>query len=873
MTTHPPPAWHQCSQADALKSLHAGAAGLSHGQAAGRLRRHGHNLLQDPARTGWMRSLLSRLGNPLVLVLLAASIVSAFMGDRASFGFVAVVVLLSIALDLFQEHRAARAVDSLRGAIALRVRARRDGRIVEMPARRLVPGDVVLLSAGDLVPADGRILVAAPLFVNQASLTGEPYPVEKRPCEAASPSTRQASDCAHAVFMGSSVVSGSAEMLVCETGMTTSLGHLAHALDAEAPPSAFEKGTRRFSALLARWTLAMVLFVLLVNTLQHKPLLESFMFAVALAVGLTPELLPMIVSVTLARGALRLAAAKVIVKRLSSVQDLGAMDVLCTDKTGTLTEARPRVERTLDADGAAAPRVFELAWLNSHFQSGLRSALDDGILQHGRVDAEAWQRLGEVPFDFERRRVSVLLANEGRPLLIVKGAPEDMLRLSTSMSSVQGPVPLDAAARDRISRRIDGLGSQGLRLLAVATREWRLDAAAPTRADETDLRLTGFIAFADPPKASAAASLHDLAAHGVAVKIVTGDTEAVTRHLCGQLGVAVQGVLSGERIADMDEPALRAVVDRVNLFCRVTPAQKHRVVCALRAAGHVVGHLGDGINDAPALHAADVGISVDSAVDVARQAADMVLLERDLGVLCRGIREGRRSHANVTKYVLMATSSNFGNMVSMAASALFLPFLPMLPLQILLNNFLYDVSELPIPTDRVDDADLRQPPRWDAAHLRNFMLCFGLASSLFDLAGFALLRQLGTSPAVFQTAWFVQSMATQVLAIFIIRTPRPAWRDLPSRGLAFTSLAVVAIAWGLPFSPWAGAFGFAPWPAEVGWLVLGLTAGYLVAIEFGKRLFHRRSARPAAAAGPLHPDAEGARSAGETGMAAAGGPA
>jgi Mg2+-importing ATPase len=831
--------WWRPSQAAALRVLRSAPHGLTHRQAAARLRRQGPNRLQTPAGPSLLKALGSRLANPLILVLLAASLISAFTGDAISFVVVAAMVVMSIALDMVQEHSAGRAVEALRHSVALRVRAWRDARLVELPAQDLVTGDVVELSAGDLIAADGRLLEATDFFVNQASLTGEAYPVEKRPQESGSDGG-DALSCAHVVFMGSSVISGSARMLVCATGRHSELGRIAHTLAAEPPPTAFERGTRQFGLMLTRATLALVLFVLLINTLYQRPLLESFLFAVALAVGLTPELLPMIVSVTLARGAVRMARGHVIVKRLAAVQDLGAMDVLCTDKTGTLTEAQLRVERAFDAEGREAPHVLELAWLNSRFETGLKSPLDEAILAQPGTDASAWRKLDEVPFDFERRRVSVLLERDGQRLLIAKGAPEDILRLSTAVETPGGVQPLDGATRERIGRSLVEHGEQGLRLLAVATRRIEDAASDVSAADEHDFVFVGLVAFADPPKLSTAAALRSLAEHGIAVKIVTGDNEFVTRHLCAVLQIPIAGVLDGTHIAAMDDAALRAAAERANLFCRVTPEQKNRIVRALQARGHVVGYLGDGINDAPPLHSADVGISVDAAVDVAKQAADLVLLEHDLGVLRDGVREGRRTLINVNKYVLMATSSNFGNMVSMAAAALFLPFLPMRPVQILLNNFLYDLSELPIPTDRVDDADLLAPRRWDTPFVRNFMLCFGPVSSLFDLLAFALLYKVLHTPAeVFQAAWFVESMATQVLVIFIIRTTRPCWRDRPSRWLALASVACVGAAFALPFLPWGGIFGFVPLPPDVLGLVVALTLGYLVVAEAVKHLFYR----------------------------------
>ncbi len=843
---HAAKAWWQLSHAELLRFLHATPEGLTARQARDRLRRHGANRLPSSEGEGLARAIAKRLSSPLTLVLLVASGVSAFTGDVASFGFVSAIVVMSVALDILQERRAGHAVEALRHSVALRVRARRDGQAVELPAMSLVPGDVVELSAGDLVPADGRLIEAKDFFVDQASLTGEAFPVEKRPAVSLATGSLVATEplaCPHALFMGSNVVSGSARLLIARTGPTTELGRLARSLAQEPPPTQFERGTRRFGWLLTRATMALVLFVLLVNLLDHRPWLESFLFAVALAVGLTPELLPMIVSVTLARGALRMARRHIIVKRLAAVQDLGAMDVLCTDKTGTLTEARPRVERTVGPHGEDDERVFELAWLNSRFETGLKSALDDAILAHRPVDVAGWSKLDEVPFDFERRRVSVLLERAGERLLIVKGAPEDVLRLSASVATPAGPRALDAAERRRIDALFERHSGEGLRLLAVASRSiasTEAKHADVSATDEHDFVFAGFVAFADPPKASTSSALLALARHGVRVKIVTGDNEAVTRHLCQVLDIVVEGTLTGPQIAAMDDAALRAGAVRTNLFCRVTPEQKNRVVRALQAAGHVVGYLGDGINDAPPLHSADVGISVETAVDVAKQAADIVMLEADLQALCEGIRDGRRTVVNVNKYVLMATSSNFGNMVSMAAAAVFLPFLPMLPLQILLNNFLYDLSELPIPTDRVDDSELLAPRRWDIRFIRNFMLCFGPLSSLFDLATFAALRLVLHAPAaMFQTAWFVESMATQVLVIFVIRTPRASWRDRPSGWLAFGTIAALSAAVALPFTSWGRAFGFVSPSADVVGFVAALTIAYLIAAEAAKRVFYR----------------------------------
>jgi Mg2+-importing ATPase len=655
--------------------------------------------------------------------------------------------------------------------------------------------------------------------------------------------------------MGSSVVSGSARVLIARTGSASTFGQIALSLSQQAPPTAFEIGTRRFGMLIMRLTVLLVLFTLLVNAALQRPLLESFMFAVALAVGLTPELLPMVVSVTLTRGALRMAARQVIVKRPSAIQDMGAMDVLCTDKTGTLTEARIKLERHVDASGQDNPQVLALAYLNSYFESGLRSPLDDAILAHAEVDVSGWRKIDEVPFDFERRRVSVLVQREedgpATRRLVVKGAPEDIIRLCSQYQDAAGhSVALNEDARARINTLFDSLGEEGFRVLGIAWRDVALDHPHAVVSDESELVFAGFAAFLDPPKASAAQALAALAASGVAVKIVTGDNERVTRHVCTELGVAIEGVLTGNEVQALDDDALRARVEGVNLFCRVNPAQKNRIILALKSRGHVVGYLGDGINDAPSLHTADVGLSVQGAVDVAKQAADMILLENDLMVLHQGMLEGRRTFGNVMKYIMMATSSNFGNMFSMAAATLFLPFLPMLPLQVLLNNLLYDVSEIALPLDNVDAQDLQQPRQWDMGFIRSFMLSIGPISSVFDFLTFYGLSLLfGLQESLFRTGWFVESMATQVLVIFVIRTRLNPLRSRPNRWLVLTSVAVLAVALALPFSPLAPVLGFAALPAiYFAWLAALLLA-YLLAVEVAKQWFYKRRAWRAGRAG------------------------
>jgi Mg2+-importing ATPase len=830
-----------------LQRLDATPGGLTTALAAARLKKYGPNELRLHKKRALVLEFLSRLRNPLVLILLGASTISAFTGELTSCLLISAMVLMSILLDFVQEHRAGQAAQRLQQSVTVRATVLRDDKPQSLAMSQLVPGDVVQLAAGDLVPADGRVLQARDCFVNQSLLTGESYPVEKHAHELPAAAELQAAD--NAVFMGSSVISGAATVVICQTGAATAIGAVADELSTPAPPTAFELGTRRFGLLIMRLTLLLVLFVVLTSAVFHRPWLESFLFAVALAVGLTPELLPMIISVTLARGALRMAKKKVIVKHLPAMHNLGSMDVLCTDKTGTLTEAHIRLVRSLDPALRDSPRVLFLAYLNSAFETGLRSPLDEAILERPGVDLADWRKIDEVPFDFERRRVSVLVERAGERagerLLVVKGAPEDILRLSTQYEG-QGPgalQPVTSAERARLLASFADLGKEGFRVLAIAWRQVAADHPHAVVSDETELVFAGFVAFLDPPKPSAGQALHELSRSGVQIKILTGDNELVTQHVCAELGLPVAGLLLGPEVAALDDDSLFARAETTNLFCRVTPAQKNRILRALQARGHVVGFLGDGINDAPALHAADVGISVDSAVDVAKAAATMILLERDLAVLHEGILEGRATFGNVMKYIMMGTSSNFGNMFSMAAAALFLPFLPMLPMQILLNNLLYDISEIPIPMDRVDKEYLERPQRWDMRFVRNFMLTVGPVSSLFDILTFViLLKVLHAGEALFHTGWFVESIASQVLVIFLIRTRNSPLRSRPSPLLLLTSLAVVTVAVGLPFTPFARYLGFVPPPPLFFAILLAMVTGYLLMVEAVKQRFFRHLA-------------------------------
>ena len=800
------------------------AAGLGSAEARARLLRTGPNEPAPPHRGAGLVAFLGFLANPLVGILLIASAVSAALGDAVSAAIIALMIGLSVVLNFVQSYRSQRAAARLREEVAPRATVLRDGAWSEIARRDLVPGDVIRLAAGDRVPADARLVEARDLHVQQAALTGESMPAEKTPGET--------------VYLGTSIVSGAAVAEVTATGRATAFGDIAARLSARPPETEFERGTRQFALLITRTVLFLVLFVVLASLALRRPAFESLLFAVALAVGLTPEFLPMITTVTLARGAVRMARRRVIVKHLAAIEDFGSMDVLCSDKTGTLTGGEMTLESSLDPLGTPSPRPLARAWLNSVHETGIASPLDAAILRHGAPDAAEGRKLDEIPFDFERRRLSVVVedgGDGGAPRLITKGAPEPILALCEAWELAGERKPLDAGARAQCEATWRRLSEHGARVLAVAERVVPRQTRY-TVTDERELTLVGFIAFSDPPAKGVAEALAALRRDGVRVKILTGDGELVARHVCGQVGLDAGRIVLGEELERTGDVALAAVAERVDVFARVSPTQKTRLILALKSRGHVVGFLGDGINDAPSLHTADVGVSVANAVDVAKDAADIILMERNLDVLHAGILEGRRAFANVMKYLLMGTSSNFGNMFSMAAAVLFLPFLPMLPTQILLNNFLYDISQVTIPTDAVDPEFLAGPQRWDIGVIRRFMLWIGPISSLYDFATFgALLWVFHADAPLFHTGWFVESLATQTLVLFVIRTARSPLRSRPSAPLAVTTVLVVAAGVALPWTPVAGPLGLTPLPGGFFVFLGGATVTYLAFVEAAKR--------------------------------------
>ncbi|MGD9804317.1 MAG: magnesium-translocating P-type ATPase [Hyphomicrobiaceae bacterium] len=768
-------------------------------------------------------------------MLLIAAAISGLTGDSQSFVIILVIIAFSVVLDIVQEQKAEAAIDALQHSVAVTAAVRRDGRVIERPVRDIVPGDIVDLRGGDLVPADGVVLASRGALVNEAILTGEPYPAEKRPHPINSPTPADASN---ALFGGTSIVGGLATMLVVATGGATRFGAIAALVQEKAAPTAFERGIHSLGVLILRLTGFLVLFVLLTQLVRHGLSLESFLFAVALAVGLTPELLPMIMTVTLSRGAVRMAARQVVVKRLSAIHDLGAMDVLCTDKTGTLTEAKIVHIGGFGIDGAESLRATQLACLNSRFASGMRSSLDEALLAASSAEDAECRFVDDVPFDFDRRRASVLVELGGERQVLTKGAPETLLALCVSAELADGSVaPLDTLMRARIEALLDTKGREGLRLLGVARRVVAKNCEKVTSADERDLVFVGCAAFVDPPKASVTDAVNRLRQAGVRVKIISGDAAPVVLHLVEVLNFPAAGLATGEDIADLSETALAVLVEEVDLFVRVSPEQKSRIVRALRRRGHTVGFLGDGINDAPAIHVADVGISVDGGTDVARQAADIIMLAPDLGVLADGIAEGRRTYANIMKYVRMGTSSNFGNMLSMALASLALPFLPLAPLQILLNNLLYDISEIGIPFDDADKEDIALPMAWDMGSVLRFTLIMGPLSSVFDIATFALLHAgFGADVAVFRTAWFIESIVTQILVIFIIRSAKPLWMSRPHPTLVASSLGALAVALLLALTPIGRVFDFVPLPPLLLIAIAVIGVVYLAMAEGLKRI-------------------------------------
>ncbi|HUO91180.1 MAG TPA: magnesium-translocating P-type ATPase [Rhizomicrobium sp.] len=835
-----------------LAAISSRPGGLRGGEARERLRTYGPNVVHEAGETTILRLLARQFASPLVLILVFGAVISLFLKQWVDASIVLIVVAGSTLLGFFQEYRASRAVAELRERLALKVRVLRDDNAVTIPASEVVPGDVLLLSAGNLVAADGLVLEAKDFLVSESALTGESFPVEKQAGRVArEASLPQRSNC---VFSGTSVRSGTARVVAVRTGRTTEFGAVAERLAAQAPQTEFVRGLRDFGYLLLRIMIAMVLLVVVANTVLGRPTIETMLYAVALAVGLSPELLPAIVSVTLSAGARAMAARGVIVRRLDSIENLGAMDVLCTDKTGTLTQGVISLSGAVDGGGKESAFVREAAFLNASFESGIENPLDQALVGEARaggLSTEGFAKVDEIPYDFLRKRLTIVVAPRGsdRHRIITKGAFDKVLSLCAFKRADDGTAAaLTDSDRKTLGEYARARSELGFRVLGLATKD--VDAKARYgHDDEAEMCFAGFLLFFDPPKPQAEQTVRDLEARGISTKIITGDNRYVAAHIGGAVGLDPAALMTGSEIAGLTKEALWSVAERIQIFAEVDPQQKEQIVRALQRAGHAVGYLGDGINDAPALHAADVGISVDQAVDVARQTADIVLLRPDLDVLCSGVANGRRTFANTLKYITIATSSTFGNMVSMALVTPFLPFLPLAAKQILLNNFLSDVPSIAISTDNVDEEQTIAPLRWNIHDVFRFMLYFGLASSLFDGVTFAVLLFLfHAGQHTFQTAWFVVSLLTEIVAVLILRTRRPFLASRPSQLLVALAAAVAVLSLASPFVPLLQRyFDFVALPAD---LVVGtcvIVIAYVATIELLKRALFRREARGAGA--------------------------
>jgi Mg2+-importing ATPase len=825
-----------------LKELNTQVIGLSSTESKKRLAQYGPNSLSSAPKRRALKAFLERFKNPLVLLLLVSAILVGCIKEYQSALLIALIVITSIFLDFIQEYKAFKSAELLKDSVATRTHTLRDQKPVEAEAKSLVPGDIVELTAGDLIPADGYVIEAKDFHVNQSSLTGESFPVEKISNENPKPPNTP-TEASHIVLMGSSVISGWAKVLICETGNDTLISSLSQSLYEEKSPTSFLSNMNEFGIFLIRITIVLIFLVMMINFYSGRPWLDVILFSIALGVGMTPEFLPMIISVSIARGGIRLARQQIISKRLSSIYDFGRMDVLCTDKTGTLTEAQIHLEKSIDANDQGSERPFQLAYLNSYFETGLKSPLDQALLDYKDLSqmAKIWKKIDEVPFDSEHRRISVLLGNNQEQLLILKGPLEDVLNNCVSVEVSKTVKPLDLTTKETILANFLKLSQQGLRVLGVAYCSIPTHQSQITKNDEKNLIFSGLLTFFDPPRQDAGEVIQHLIKDGIKVKIVTGDNEHVTQALCKNLKIKVDGILTSSEIFSLNDQQLSHRLDKTTLFCRVTPDQKTRVIQLLKKNGHIVGFLGDGINDIGALHAADVSISVNTAVAIAKEAASFILLKRNLGVIHNAVIEGRRTFANIMKYIMMGTSSNLGNMISMVGASLFLPFLPMLPIQILLNNLLYDFSEIAIPFDRVDHEQLHQPSKWSISSIRNFMLFLGPISSLFDFGLFyVLIHYLHANESTFQTSWFISSLATQILVIFLIRTKKNPLKSHPHPYLLITTLSILSLGLFLPFSTLGNLFHFQPLPLVFYATIAAQVCLYLVITEVFKQIFYKK---------------------------------
>lgn len=826
--------WHVPSL-DLVQKLNTSFDGLTDKEAETRLQHYGFNSLKKQKRSGGLVLFLRQFKSPITLILLGAAVLSLFLFDSTDALIIFVIIFLSSLLGFWQERQASNSVKKLLAMIRVTVPIIRARIQKEIPSENIVPGDIILLSAGSKIPADCAILESKDLFINEAVLTGETYPVEK--IIGTVPSDTQISKRTNSLFMGTSVVSGSGKALVVKTGQQTEFGNISDRLRLRVPETEFERGIKQFGYFLMQVTLVLVIAIFAINVYFSRPVLESLLFALALAVGLTPQLLPAIISVNLSHGARRMATQKVIVKRLSSIENFGSMNILCSDKTGTLTEGIVKIRSFLDTSGAENEKVLFYAYLNAVYETGFTNPIDEAIRIHKKFDLSNCAKLDEVPYDFNRKRITVLISKENKHVMISKGALLNILPTCSFAETLQGIIEIDQV-KESIIQQFEELSQQGLRVLGISYKE--IDSAIIKKIDETSMTFLGFLVLHDPLKDGIANTIKSLKDLGISLKVITGDNKLVASSLGSQVGLSNSKILTGIELAHLSDEALYQQVNNVDIFAEVEPNQKERIVMALKISGNVVGFIGDGINDSPSLHAADVGISVDSAVDVAKESADIVLLERNLDVLVEGVKEGRRTFANTLKYVFMATSANFGNMFSMAGVSLFLSFLPLLPKQILLTNLLTDLPETTIATDNVDLELVSRPHRWNIKFIRKFMMMFGILSSFFDFLTFGTLLAIGATVDEFRTAWFLESVVSACLIVLVVRTRQPFFKSRPGKHLLISTIAVISVTLLLPLTVFRNVFEFVLPPTWFLGIIAVIIGVYIMSAEIMKKYFYKK---------------------------------
>jgi Mg2+-importing ATPase len=826
------------SATEILNKLQVTTKGLTNAEAKKRLASYGVNSLKPQKQSGTFALLLGQFKSPIILILLAATVLSLFLHNFVDASIILCIVLASGLLGFWQEHSASDAVAKLLALVQIKAAVLRDGKEQEIPVEEIVPGDIVILNAGDIVPGDCLLIEEKDIFVDEAMLTGETFPVEKTVSEL--PSNTALAQRINSLWMGTHIISGTAKALVILTGINTEFGKVSERLKLKAPETDFEHGIRRFGYFLGEVTLVLVVIIFAINVYLQRPVLEAFLFSLALAVGLTPQLLPAIISINLAHGAKKMAEKKVIVKRLASIENFGSMNIICSDKTGTLTEGTVKVESALDVNGVASDKVFLFAYLNASFETGFTNPIDEAILNFKKLDLKDYHKHDEIPYDFLRKRLSISVKHDKEHLMVTKGALSNILEVCSTVEMKEGSVVKIASIQKQIQEHFEAFSNEGFRTIGIAYKILSSDSLI-SKDDEKDMTFLGFLTLFDPPKTNIADTIALLKKLGVSLKVITGDNHLVAASISKKMGLSDTKILTGPELHDMSDAALLRQVGTVSVFAEIEPNQKERIIIAMRKAGNVVGYMGDGINDASALHAADVGISVDTAADVAKDAADIVLLEKDLSVLIEGVREGRTTFANTLKYVFMATSANFGNMFSMAGLSLFIPFLPLLPKQILLTNLLTDFPEMTIATDNVDDEMVTYPRRWDIKAIRKFMITFGLVSSIFDYLTFGLLLLvLHAREGEFRTGWFLESVISASVIVLVIRSRKPFFRSKPGKYLLIATLSIAFITLVLPFTPLGTVFGFSPLSLTTYLLLMLIVVLYIIAAEITKTIFYKK---------------------------------